>query len=780
MSFASSYGALLEATQAQMRLPFPDTVKQGEEEKQNEADGRASPLPAVAPFSSFSASSFHPHLVAPPAFSAPPSLPLPIPAAVASSPCSCSSLLPHLSSLHGGFSAYQLHLNSSLLSLSSAVERAEAERVAFERRWKSDEVDFRRRVGRQLEDVREDVQQQMEGLRFAVQSQPPQRAASSAAAQPPPPPSNAISALQGEVASLHSALSSVLSSLQSEREERLRLSRRVDSLQAELQSAAAEQRRERAREGREAEQKVTAQVERLTREVAELREQRRREADMTAEALHQPPAVASRDAVSAAADEAHLHSHDAAHPPPQQPKERDERQMEDNPPSSVPSSASAAAPSISAATAAPSSPSASIPYNLFIRLWNLPPHRAQQSNNPIAALFVPSPSPSATDSAVTAEFAYVSQTEWLRSSSSPVFQQALLWDWEDGQQFVKVSVYDVEEENVRDEDRVGSALIPTAALRAAARPSPSSAQDGPPNALTFHLSHEEPAKQALLHSTLLMVECEVDTSTDATTPRSMQPATVDSTSSSPALPLLSLVVSCTRLPQSVRPSNPICALFVQGEGEEWLYTEQTEWLKATSSPSFAQPLSVEDPEDGQQRAVRLSVYDVDSEEVRDEDRVGSCTLTLQQLRQQANTQEPLKLPLLHEEPAKMERLKAVHSTVTLLVSRVRDDVDGVEAGRDDAVVGDAKDEDELQREGQEEGGREEVEEVEEEEDGFDVTVSSSASEEGEVEEQRQQPLDETDSSHQPHQLPLRPRLADDIELDLSDSSDDSDGGVEEG
>ena len=335
---------------------------------------------------------------------------------------------------------------------------------------------------------------------------------------------------------------------------------------------------------------------------------------------------------------------------------------------------------------ATSAPTSSIPYNLFVRLWNLPVD-VEGRNHPIAALFVPSaPSPPSFSSLSPSSpsFTYVSQTDWMRDSVDPVFQQALLWDWCEGQEWLKLSVYDVESENVRDEDRLGSVVIPTAALRAAARdesaaaaalaaaagaelaPLPSSAVGCPPSGLTFALRHEDAAKQALLSSVVLMVECEAD----ASTPRPPAPY------AAPLRPALSLLVSCTGLP--CRPPslpNPIAAVFLQVESDgSWVYGGQSEWLRGESTPVFEQGMAVDDDEKDEEgmRRVRVSLYDVDTEEVRDEDRVGSVTLSMQQLRRALESGEEVELELEHEDAQQTERLRDSHCRILLQVLRAED------------------------------------------------------------------------------------------------------------
>ena len=439
------------------------------------------------------------------------------------------------------------------------------------------------------------------------------------------------------------------------------------------------------------------------------------------------------------------------------------------------SAVQSASPSLAATTSASSS---STPYNLFIRLWNLPVD-ADGHNHPIAALFAPS-APSSTSSPSSSpsppsssSFNYVSQTDWQHDAVHPVFEQALLWDWSEGQDWLKLCVYDVESENVRDEDRLGSVLVPTAALRAAAQGDaaaaaalaasagadvallPPAGAGNPPSGLCFTLHHEDASKQALLSSVVLMVECEADVST----PRPPAP------SAAPLRPALSLLVACTRLP-CVPPAvpNPICAVFLQADSDgSWLYGGQSEWLKAEAAPVFEQGMSVEDDggdEEGT-RKVRLSVYDVETEEVRDEDRVGSVTLSMQQLRRAMESGEELRLQLQHEHAQQQEQLSAAHCQLLLQVVKAEE---GEEEEEEMTPQLQTKVDEGRQEEPAHSAAQREVESQEADEDSYEVEAEQGQSSSSEEEEE-----EEAHGGAGGKRLPLLPRLS---------TADDADGGIE--
>ena len=373
----------------------------------------------------------------------------------------------------------------------------------------------------------------------------------------------------------------------------------------------------------------------------------------------------------------------------------------------------------------------SVPYNLFLRLWNLP-LSASGNNNPIAALFLPSTNATSTPpTAATAsdEWQYSSQTEWMKDEPHPVFEQALLWDYDGSVQNVKVSVYDVVDENVRDEDRLGSAVIPVHLLMAAAsstsavaRPpsSPQPPADAPVNGLTFRLVHEDAVRQARLGDVILMVECEAD---QPATPQPQQPAN----RSDMLLVRLSTIALPLRADGSV--PSPIAAAFLESAANgEMAYVDQTEWLKHTKAAAFEQSMELPVGTVEAERVVRLSVYDVDSEEVRDEDRLGHVELTVDELRLLAGG-VGREMQLAHEEAVKESRLKASGSRVRVSVETAAEDevdfdVEERKAGRQTAPPppdAAGQDEDEVDREVVEEESEEEEEESgKEEEDEQEV------------------------------------------------------------
>ena len=409
------------------------------------------------------------------------------------------------------------------------------------------------------------------------------------------------------------------------------------------------------------------------------------------------------------------------------------------------------------ASATVSAVAASVPYNLFLRLWNLP-LSPSGNNNPIAALFLPSTtttSPLSTagptpTSATSDGWQYCSQTEWMRDEQHPVFEQALLWDYDGTMEHVRISVYDVVDENVRDEDRLGSAIIPAHLLLAAAtstsaivRPasSPVPPADAPVNGLTFRLVHEDAAKQDRLGDVILMVECEAD-----------QPATPQPPA--PATAATMLLVRLTTIALPVRPNgalpSPIAAAFLESATGEMVYVDQTEWLKRTRAATFEQSMEVQVAHDEDERRVRLSVYDVDSEEVRDEDRVGYVELRVGELRGLGVGGVGREMELSHEEGGKERALKSSGSRVRVSVEVLAEEemefeVEERKAGRRAAPPVDAGEEEEeeevdeereakeaeneesSQEEEDEEGNQAEREEVQDDDDDDDVELVLEAS-----------------------------------------------------
>ena len=390
-------------------------------------------------------------------------------------------------------------------------------------------------------------------------------------------------------------------------------------------------------------------------------------------------------------------------------------------------------PATSSADAAVPS-ATSVPYNVFVRLWNLPLSPAG-TNNPIAALFLPSAAAASAPASATSSdgWQYCSQTEWMKDDRHPVFEQALLWDYDSTVQSVKVSVYDVVDENVRDEDRLGSAVIPAHLLLAASstasgvvRPSssPVPPADAPVNGLTFRLVHEDEAKQARLGDVILMVECEAD---QPATPQPPQPAAAST--------MLLVRLATIALPSRANGAlpSPIAAAFFESADGEMVYVDQTEWLKRTSGAEFAQSMELPVGDDEVQRRVRLSVYDVDSEEVRDEDRLGHVQLTIGELRSLATAGSSREMELSHEEGGKEGRLRESGSRVRVTVEVLAEEelefeVEERKAGRraaPPAHAGGEKDDEadaEKETEEDEESSEEEVEREEDEAEEVEVEV----------------------------------------------------------
>ena len=422
----------------------------------------------------------------------------------------------------------------------------------------------------------------------------------------------------------------------------------------------------------------------------------------------------------------------------------------------LPAAADPQHPSVttSSSTAVAVASTTSVPYIVFVRLWNLP-LSAAGTNNPIAALFLPSTTAGTTATTTTTSslvsndgWQYCSQTEWMKDDKHPTFEQALLWDYDGTVEHVKVSVYDVVDENVRDEDRLGSAIIPAHLLLAAASSSPTAAvvrspsspvppADAPMNGLTFRLVHEDAAKQAMLGDVILMVECEAD-----------QPATPPPQPPAAAAAMLLVRLATVALP--IRASgalpSPIAAAFVESANGELVYVDQTEWLKRVRAASFEQSMEVEVDQhtaENERTVVRLSVYDVDSEEVRDEDRLGHVQLTVGELRALAagGGERERQMELVHEEAVKQRRLKASGSRVRVSVEVLADDelhfeVEERRAGRRAAPATRVAEEENEEEE--EEGEVEEAEEEEEEKEESDEVEESEDEEEEQQKEEEEE------------------------------------------
>ena len=378
----------------------------------------------------------------------PSALSLPPPAAVAQTavtPHSASALLSHLSELQLSLSSQSQEMRSSLSSLQWQLQREREERQQEERRWKREAVAFRQLMTARMEEEREEQEEAMRRL-----GQQLSQLALSVAAGPPQPGSAAVGTAdtmrEQQVASLSSRVAELESS--------------VEAISSSLQQ----------------------------------QQQRQQQLVLEAEAAATKAAAAAEAAAALVTDR--RQAQDTQREAEQQPAADEPKQAAQSPP----------------ASALSSSPPP-LPYNLFIRLWHLPSSPGA-SPNPIAALFLPSP-PAADgdtrggsegDAGAEVEWRYASQTEWLQSAPSPVFQQALLWDYEPWQRELRLSVYDVLQETVRDEDRLGSVVVPTTQLIAAAAA-------GTP--LTLPLRHEDEGRQSRIRDVLLMIECEQDVEQEA-------------------------------------------------------------------------------------------------------------------------------------------------------------------------------------------------------------------------------------------------------------------------
>jgi len=190
--------------------------------------------------------------------------------------------------------------------------------------------------------------------------------------------------------------------------------------------------------------------------------------------------------------------------------------------------------------------------------------------------------------------------------------------------------------------------------------------------LTFYLQHEDAEKNEALANVELIIEAQLQDQPSPHSSRSSSPRTLPigaSAAAAAARPQLGdtsllamdesvrrhgtsgfvsshrvrISVSCRGLPitKASGECDPIVAAFMQRDptsataGEEQAatpsdaleYVSQTEWLRATCDPDFADTITLTHrPFSGQ--LLKLSVYDVSSESVSDEERIGGVLVKL--------------------------------------------------------------------------------------------------------------------------------------------------------
>jgi hypothetical protein len=140
----------------------------------------------------------------------------------------------------------------------------------------------------------------------------------------------------------------------------------------------------------------------------------------------------------------------------------------------------------------------SLPLSLYITASGLP--TIEGKNHPIAALFVAQRLEDTEDGLDEEEFAYVSQTEWLRDIVDANFEVPLLYDYERGHTNIRIDLYDVENEAVRDEDRIGSVVIPSADILRMLQKGDTS----------YKLEHEDEDKHEISQRVVISVHCVID------------------------------------------------------------------------------------------------------------------------------------------------------------------------------------------------------------------------------------------------------------------------------
>jgi len=135
-----------------------------------------------------------------------------------------------------------------------------------------------------------------------------------------------------------------------------------------------------------------------------------------------------------------------------------------------------------------------------------------------------------------------------------------------------------------------------------------------------------------------------------------------------------LMIECQQLVgiDANRACNPIAAMFIQYESNgPFIYTDQTEWQKETQHPLFSQPLRIPiNPTAAltPSTMLQLAVYDVESEEVRNEDKVGSVTISYGELIEKLNQQ--LHLPLTDEDQQRGQLLADNRSMMILSIQPI--------------------------------------------------------------------------------------------------------------
>lgn len=125
-----------------------------------------------------------------------------------------------------------------------------------------------------------------------------------------------------------------------------------------------------------------------------------------------------------------------------------------------------------------------------------------------------------------------------------------------------------------------------------------------------------------------------------------------------------VTVGCRNLPRKnwEAKSDPLVAMFVKGSDGTFEYMDQTEWLKNDLSPDFRKQLLVESF-DGTDKQLKFSVYDCDSDELSEKDRIGSAVVSLNHLLTQPNNMFKFKLQKKQDDQAECGTLVLKASVV---------------------------------------------------------------------------------------------------------------------
>lgn len=146
---------------------------------------------------------------------------------------------------------------------------------------------------------------------------------------------------------------------------------------------------------------------------------------------------------------------------------------------------------------------------------------------------------------------------------------------------------------------------------------------------------------------------------------------------------LSISVSCRDLPRADWASkcDPLTAMFVKNATGEFIYLDQTEWMKNNPDPNFRKTLNIGAYNSSEDKMLKFSVYDCKTDDLDEDDRMGSVTVSLNHLLSTPGKEYRMKLQKMPDEANEQ------NGTIILRVNNTSTSENGGASSWEDSSLG---------------------------------------------------------------------------------------------